>query len=135
MLLRPYMPNTAKKVLIVDYNEASREFLGEFIKRLGYEVFEAITGQEAIDRACTLQPDLIIMELRLPGIHGDEVTARLKGNVATQNIPVVINTAWSTTCHIGDGVARALEAGAAEILYKPFELAMLRDVLRSYLLV
>src|SRR5688572_5363250 len=105
------MRKTPKKIFIVDENHASRESLGEFIKGLGHEVFEVTTGLEVIDKACSIRPDLIMMELRLPGMNGDEVTVRLKKNLSTQNIPVVINTAWTTTCNIGDRVDRALVAG------------------------
>jgi CheY-like chemotaxis protein len=128
------MQNTNKKILIVDENDACRKSLGASLKDLGYEVFEAATGLEAIDKASSLHPDLIMMDLRLPGMNGDEVTARIKRNLSTRNIPVVISTAWTTTCNVGDRVNRALLAGAAEILYKPFHLPMLRDVLRTYLL-
>jgi len=128
------MRNTAKKILIVDNNDACRKSLGGFIKGLGYEVFEATTGLEAIDRASCLTPDLIMMDLRLPGMNGDEATARLKRNMSTRHIPVVINTSWTTACSVGDRANRALDAGAAEILFKPFHLTMLRDVLRTYLL-
>jgi two-component system, cell cycle response regulator DivK len=120
--------------LIADENEACRESLGVSIKGLGYEVFEAATGQEAIDKASSIHPDLIMMDLRLPGMNGDEATVRLKRNTSTRNIPVVISTAWTTACNVGDRVDRALDAGAEEILYKPFHLTMLRDVLRTYLL-
>ena len=75
-----------------------------------------------------------MMDLHLPGMNGDEATARLKRNVSTRHIPVVINTSWITACNVGDRADRALEAGAEEILYKPFHLTMLRDVLRTYLL-
>jgi CheY-like chemotaxis protein len=51
-----------------------------------------------------------------------------------RKIPVVINTGWTTACNVDERADRALNAGAAEILYKPFYLPMLRDVLRSYLL-
>lgn len=131
LLLLPYM---RKKILIVDENNACRESLGASLEGLGYEVFEAATGLEAIDRASSMRPDLIIMDLRLPEMNGDEVTARLKRNVSTQNIPVLISTAWTTACNIADRVNRALNAGAEEILYKPFHLTMLHDVLRTYLL-
>jgi CheY-like chemotaxis protein len=134
LLPRPGMGNKAKKILIVDANDAFRESLGSFIKRLGCEVFEATTGLEAIDKASSVQPSLIMMALRLPGMNADEVTARLKRNVSTQNIPVLINTAWSTAYNVGDRVERTLKAGAAEILYKPFHLTMLCDVLRAYLI-
>ena len=74
-----------------------------------------------------------MMDLRLPGMTGDEATKRLKTNVATRHIPVIINAAWTTACNVEERAERALLAGAAEILYKPFQLPMLRDVLRSSL--
>lgn len=129
----PYMRNTAKKILIVDENDASRGSLGAFIKGLGYEVVEAVTGPQAIDTASSIHPDLIMMDLRLPGMNGDEATARLKAKMSTRNIPILINTGWTTACNIEERANRALLAGAAEILYKPFHLSMLRDVLRTYL--
>lgn len=128
------MRNTGKKILIVDENNASRESLGVFIKGLGHQVFEAATGPEAIDRASSIRPDLIMMDLRLPGMNGDEATVRLKKNLSTRNIPVLISTAWTTACNVGARADRALDAGAAEILYKPFHFSLLRDVLRKHLL-
>ena len=130
VLLTLHMRNTAKKILIADENDACRESLGVSIRSLGYEVVEAATGPEAIEKASSLHPNLIMMDLRLPGMNGDEATARLKKNLSTRNIPVVISTA----CNVGDRVDRALEAGAEEILYKPLQIPMLRNVLRTYLL-
>jgi len=127
------MWNTAKKILIVDSNDAFRESIRTFIKGLGHEVFEAATGLDAIEKASSLHPDLIIMDVRLAGMHGDEVTARLKKNMSTRNIPVVINTGWTMDCNVEERISRALNAGAVEVLYKPFQLPMLRDVLRTYL--
>lgn len=122
-----------KKILIVDENDAFRETLRKFLQGLGYEVFEAVSGPEAIDKACTVHPHLIMMDVRLPGMNGDEATARLKANTSTRNIPVVINAGWTTACNVEERVNRALNAGAAEVLYKPFQLPMVRDVLRTYL--
>ena len=127
------MRNTAKKILIVDSNDAFRESLRAFVQDMGHEVFEAATGQEAIDKACSIHPDLIMTDVRLPGMNGDEVTARLKRNMSTRNIPVVINTAWTMACNVEERIHRALNAGAEEVLYKPFQFPMLRDVLRTYL--
>jgi CheY-like chemotaxis protein len=123
-----------KKVLIVDDDNGGRESLGALIKRLGYEVFEAATGREAVDRASNIRPDLIMMDLCLTGMKADEATKRLKANSFTRNIPVIISTAWSMGWNVGDRADRALDAGAEEIVYKPFHLTMLRDVLRTYLL-
>ena len=121
------------KILIVDSNDAFRESIRTFIKGLGHEVFEAATGLDAIEKASSLHPDLIIMDVRLAGMNGDEVTARLKKNMSTRNIPVVINTGWTMDCNVEERISRALNAGAVEVLYKPFQLPMLRDVLRTYL--
>jgi CheY-like chemotaxis protein len=69
------MGNTAKKILVVDENDICRQSLGGLIKGLGHEVLEATTGPEAIDKASSMHPDLIMMDLRLPGMNGDEATA------------------------------------------------------------
>lgn len=119
----------AKKILLVEDNNEVRQLLALFIKRLGYEVFEAATGLEAIDRASTLNPDLIIMDLRLPGINGDQATARLKAKPSTRDIPILITTGYGADIHI----KRAFIAGAAEILLKPIDLTTLGDVLRRCL--
>ncbi|HUR72602.1 MAG TPA: response regulator [Candidatus Limnocylindrales bacterium] len=131
----PLMQRTNKKVLIVDRNDAFRSSLGTFLKGLGHDVFEGVTGQEAIDKAGSIRPDLIMMEVQLPGLNGDDVTVRLKSNRSTRNIPVVINTGWTTACNIEERVERARVAGAAEVLYKPLQFPMLRNILRSYLMV
>lgn len=60
------MWNTVKKILIVDSNDAFRESIRAFIKGLGHEVFEAATGLDAMEKASSIHPDLIIMDVRLP---------------------------------------------------------------------
>jgi CheY-like chemotaxis protein len=128
------MHNPIKTILIVDSDDNFRKSLGEFISGLGHEVVEGTTGPEAIDKASTIHPDLIMLDVRLPGMNGDEVTAQLKRNKSTRNIPVVINTGWTTACNVEARIERALNAGAAEILYKPLQRPILRDVLRTHLL-
>lgn len=127
------MRNTVRKILIVDSNVSFRESLRVFIQSLGHEAFEADTGPQAIEKASSIHPDLIIMDVQLPQMNGDEVTARLKRDISTRNIPVIINSGWTTTCNVEERLHRALTSGAEEILYKPFQLPMLRDVLRTYL--
>jgi two-component system NtrC family response regulator len=93
------MRNTAKKILIVDSNDAFRESLRKFITGLGHEVFEAATGSEVIDKASSIRPDLIMMDVRLPGTNGDEVTA-IKEEYVHPPYTQVINTAWSMACNV-----------------------------------
>jgi CheY-like chemotaxis protein len=123
------MANAATKILLVDDNDEVRELLALFIKRLGYKVFEAATGFEAVNQTSTIHPDLIMMDLALPGMNGVETTTCLKANQATRDIPVLISTAYAA----GIDTLRALDAGAAEILLKPLNLTALRDVLCRYL--
>lgn len=124
------MAKTSKKILLVDDNDDCREMLASFIKRLGYEVLEAGTGVHAIDRASRIRPDLIVMDLRLPVMNGDEATACLKANVYTRDIPVLINSASSLSdVH----KKRVLDAGASEILQKPLNLSNFPTVLTRYL--
>ena len=98
--------------------------------RLGYDVAEAVTGLEAIDQARAVHPDLIFMDLNLPGITGDEAIARLKADPSTKDIPVIVNTAFD----IGSAMAkRAMAEGAAEILYKPMSFTRLQEIVQRYL--
>jgi CheY-like chemotaxis protein len=122
-----------KKILIADSNDSFRESLRTFIQDLGHEVFEADTGPVALDRVSSIHPDLVIMDVQLPEMSGDEVTARIKRSISTRNIPVIINSGWTTACNVEERIHRALNAGAEEILYKPFQFPMLRDILRTYL--
>ena len=119
----------AKKILVVEDNDDCRYLLARFLKSVGYEVVEAATGLQGVHLACRVCPDLILMDLSLPTLSGDEATARIKANQATRDIPVVINTAWV----IGDRCKRALQAGAAEVLHKPVELSELHRVVKKYL--
>src|SRR5437773_11501953 len=114
------MRSTTKKILIVDENDACRDSLGVSLEGLGYEVLEAATGLEAIDKASSLHPDLIMIDLRLPGMNGDEATACIKRNLSTRNIPVVISTGWTTDCNVRDFVDRVLDAGPAENSYNRY---------------
>jgi CheY-like chemotaxis protein len=120
---------SAKKILLVEDNNEVRELLALFMKRLGYKVFEATTGVEAIDLASTVHPDLIMMDLRLPEMNGTEATASLKANPSTRDIPLLVITASGATTDR----RRALDAGAAEILLKPIDVTTLSNVLRRYL--
>jgi CheY-like chemotaxis protein len=118
-----------KKILIVEDNNDWRDLLAKFLNRFGYDAIEADSGREAIGKAFEMHPDLILMDIYLPDITGDEITARLKANPATRDIPVVITTA------LLERTARnhALHAGAAEILEKPFGIPTLREVLDRHL--
>ena len=129
MLQPEYVARSAKKILLVEDNNDVRKLLALFMKRLGYQVFEAASGLEAIDLASTVPPDLIMMDLRLPEMDGAEATASLKANPSTRDIPLLVITASGAS----PDRRRALDAGAAEILLKPLDLTTLPNVLHRYL--
>ena|SRR5919109_676212 len=117
------------RVLIVEDNSDARELMVLVLRRAGYEVAEAATGKAALEQAHTTHPDLIIMDLSLPGMTGDEATKHLKADPSTKDIPVVVNTAF----HAGSSnVNRAIAAGAAEILHKPTNFQTLLETVRRY---
>ncbi len=118
-----------KKILVVEDNSDARELLAFFFKRSGYEVIEAANGLEAIDQTHAAHPNLILMDLGLPKLTGDQATARLKADPSTKDIPVIICTAF----HKGTLVDKAMAAGAAELLLKPIDMKVLLGVLRRHL--
>jgi two-component system, cell cycle response regulator DivK len=117
-----------KRIFLVEDSDY-RELVAFLLKRSGYDVAEATTGLAALEQANATRPDLIIMDLGLPGIMGDEATARLKADSSTRDIPVIVCTAFQK----GALVERALAAGATEILYKPIQFKDILDVVRRYL--
>ena len=81
------------KILCVEDSEDSLFALHKRLGLAGFEVKVATNGAEAVDWAKTLIPDLIVMDLRLPGLDGWEATRRLKGQPETKHIPIVVVTA------------------------------------------
>ena len=113
------MTNSKKQaaplVLIVDDFQDNREMYAEFLRFSGLRVEEATNGLEALEKAATLLPDLIVMDLSLPGIDGWEATRRLKSDAATKHIPVV-----ALTGHALAGYSEgARQAGCDGFITKP----------------
>lgn len=119
-----------KRLLLVDHDSESRNLLGLILARSGYDIREAASGLDAIDQARASRPDLIIMSLDLPGMTGDETTARLKADPSTRHIPIIVNTGVHRGSLLVD---RAITAGAAKILHKPTSLKVFDEVVRRYL--
>jgi two-component system KDP operon response regulator KdpE len=110
-------------VLIVDDEHAIRRFLRTSLNAHGYEVYEAATGEDAILKTVNIRPDLIIMDLGLPGIDGIEVTRRIRE--WTQTPIVILSVQNQDTDKI-----EALDAGADDYLTKPFSVGELTARLR-----
>ncbi len=104
------------RILIVDDNEEVRHAVRVALRRAEYEFSIADNGRAALAVAFSENPDLIILDLHLPELHGTEVTAQLKASLVTRNIPILVLTADDDP----DAVVRALEAGADDYVRKPF---------------
>jgi CheY-like chemotaxis protein len=118
-----------KTVLIVEDNLEWRELLTMIITRLGYEVVAAETGKDALEKVSVRQPHLILMDLGLPEMGGDEATMQIKADPATSHIPIVIQTAFGAST----AAKRALEAGAAEMMQKPISITDIQKLVGKYL--
>jgi CheY-like chemotaxis protein len=99
------------------------------IQALGYEVIEATSGEEALEKALAETPDLIIMDLGLPGMNGIEATTKLKENPKAAHIPIVAHTAWKEE----DYKDRAEKAGMARFLTKPTHPRVFKEVIQKLL--
>jgi CheY-like chemotaxis protein len=117
------------KILIVEDDSDCRKMVMLFLRQSGYKTVEAATGLEAVSRARVTRPNLILMDLNMPAMTGDQATARLKADPSTRDIPVIVTTAFS----YGPLVDRAITAGADEIVHKPFELKSLRVTMQRHL--
>ena len=117
-------------ILIVDDEEDILELIKYNLTHEGYVILTAMTGEDAIKIATHSRPDLIVLDLMLPGIDGLEVTRYLRGQSATRNLPIVMLTAKGEESDIVAG----LELGANDYIAKPFSprvlLARIRAILR-----
>jgi two-component system, cell cycle response regulator DivK len=105
------------KILLVEDNEMNRDMLGRRLQRRGYEVLIALDGAEGVAEAQTEVPDLILMDMSLPGLDGWEATRRLKAAPETRSIPIIALTAHAMS---GDR-DKAIEAGCDDYDTKPVE--------------
>ena len=103
-----------KKILFVEDESALQKTFGEILKQEGYEMISALDGEIGLRLAKTKKPDLILLDLILPKVNGFEVLKKLKEDVETKDIPVIVLTNLE---EIGD-VDKAIELGATTYLVK-----------------
>ena len=119
-----------EKIMVVDDEEDIQELVRYNLERNGYEVSCVSSGEETLDEIRSFRPDLLILDLMLPGIDGFEVCRTLKNDSKTENIPIIMLTAKGEETDIVTG----LELGAEDYIVKPFSpqvlLARARAVLR-----
>jgi two-component system phosphate regulon response regulator PhoB len=119
-----------ERILVVEDEEDIRELLKYNLEKEGYQVSGVATGEEALQVVETLLPDLILLDLMLPGIDGLEVCRKLRGEAQTKHVPIIMLTAKGEEADIVTG----LELGADDYITKPFSprvlLARIRAALR-----
>ncbi len=120
---------TMTKILLVEDNEMNRDMLSRRLVKRGFEIETAVDGAEGVKKARTVAPDLILMDMSLPVMHGWDATREIKGDAAIRDIPVIALTAHAMT---GDR-EKALEAGCDEFETKPVELPRLLEKINKLL--
>jgi pilus assembly protein CpaE len=119
----------AEKILIVDDDIDSLKLIGLMLQRQGYEISAASAGGQAIAKALAENPDLIILDVMMPDMDGYEVCRRLRADVNTQNIPIIMFTAKTLV----DDKVTGFEAGADDYLTKPTHPAELASRVKAVL--
>lgn len=117
------------KVLLVEDNELNRDMLSRRLTRRGFEIVIAEDGIQGVQQASDADPEIILLDMSLPGLDGWEVARRLKADPATSAIPIIALTAHAMA---GDR-ERALQAGCDDYDTKPIELPRLLEKIESLL--
>ncbi len=120
---------TAKRILYIEDNFQNRRLVKKLLRLSGYEMLEAEDGLQGIAIAAREHPDLILMDINLPGIDGMEATSRLKSSSDLGNIPIVALTAAAMR---GDR-ERIIAAGCDGYLQKPIDNVLLINTVRSFI--
>ncbi len=117
------------KILIVDDNQDSRELVMKVLGGKGYELIEALDGEDALAQVQVVRPDLILMDISLPKIDGHEVTRRLKSQEEYKEIPIIALTAHAMK---GDK-EKAMAAGCNGYIPKPINVRELPTIIEDFL--
>jgi CheY-like chemotaxis protein len=128
--LSPLDDGAPQRLLVIDDDPDILTLMAEALTFHGYKVSTASGGQEALDRVRRERPDLVLLDLKMPGVDGYEVIRRLKSDGATRPIPVIVITA-STVQKERDKV-QVLGMGAAQYLTKPLSIeALIREIKKA----
>lgn len=117
------------KILVADDERDIRELIGFTLRFAGFEVVLVADGIEAMEQAPLEQPDLILLDVRMPKVTGYDVCRRLKEDPATSEIPIVFLSAKGQEGEIQEG----LDSGAVEYIVKPFTPDDLTEQVREVL--
>jgi CheY-like chemotaxis protein len=119
----------APVILLAEDNEATITMVGDYLATLGYQVVVTRNGAEAVGRAREVRPDLIVMDIQMPGMDGLEATGRIRKEAALATTPIVARTALAMP---GDR-ERCMAAGANDYISKPIGLKALAATIEQHL--
>lgn len=116
------------KILIIEDNDDNRDILKHQLEYLGYEVVEAVDGLDGLIQVEKERPDLVIVDIMMPGIDGREVARRLRADSKTKDLPILAATVLFHT----EDIHSCLAAGCNDVLSKPFTSQQLKDRLEKF---
>ncbi|HWX13082.1 MAG TPA: response regulator, partial [Trinickia sp.] len=116
-------------ILVVDDAPINLGVVVDSLENRGFRVFVALDGEEALERAQFSQPDLILLDVKMPGIDGFETCRRLKRTEQTRDIPVIFMTSLADT----DDLVEGFSAGGIDYVTKPFQIAEMLARIRTHL--
>lgn len=119
----------SKTVLCIEDNKTNMLLVSRIVEAEGYELLRAEDGPSALEMLKEVEPDLILLDVNIPGIHGLDLARMIKDDERLASIPVIATTA---NVLVGDK-ERCLEAGCDKYLPKPLDIRQLRQVMREYL--
>ena len=118
-----------KRILIVEDQEDNRTIMRDVLSTVGYDLIEALNGEDAVRLAQSEQPDLVLMDIQMPVLDGYEATRRIKAIAELRSIPIIAVTSYALS---GDE-AKARAAGCDGYIAKPFSPRELLARVRKYL--
>ncbi len=118
-----------KKAIIVEDHPDSMEVLSLQLETLGFSVISANNGMEGVEKAITEKPDLILMDIMMPGMDGREATRRIRSNPETKDIPILA----ATVLFKESDLRSCIEAGCNDYIVKPFSHQELREKIMDFL--
>lgn len=119
----------SKRILVVEDHEDNRRILRDLLTSAGFEMLEAVNGEEGVAMAALHRPDLILMDIQLPELDGYEATRRIKADPILRPIPIIAVTSYALS---GDDVM-AYESGCGGYVTKPFSPRRLLALIREHL--
>ncbi len=116
-----------KKALIIEDHPDMLDVLSRQLEMLGFAVFTASNGEDGVEKASEEKPDLILMDIMMPGMDGREATRRIRSNPMSKDIPILATTVLFRESELNE----CIEAGCNDYMVKPFTFEELREKIQE----